>query len=212
MENKYTAAGRVVTGLSHPVVAPYQAPGGLDSYKAGRVLARLRSYSTNIATAGDSNQFYADNAVAENAGDVFTSGTLSLEVDGLLPETERFVYGLPEPKSITVDDQQISYDPIGTATASAVLGLGMVVEMRCNNVTSYSIVIFPKVTFRQGGDEAKTREKEIDWQTRTFTVDLARDDTGEHMWRYNFENYFDNENAAIALLHKIMGVPEAANG
>lgn len=212
MDNKYTAAGRVVTGLSHPVVAPYQAPGGLDSYQNGRVLARLRSYSTNIATAGDSNQFYADNAVAENAGDVFTSGTLSLEVDGLLPETERFVYGLPEPKTIDIGGESVTYSGLGTNTASAVLGLGMVVEMRCNNVTSYSIVIFPKVTFRQGGDEAKTREKEIDWQTRTFTVDLARDDTGEHMWRYNIENYFDDENAAIALLHKIMGVPEAANG
>ena len=212
MENKYTAAGRVVTGLSHPVVAPYQAPGGLTSYRNGRILARLRSYSTNIATAGDSNQFYVDNAVGENAGDVFTSGTLSLEVDGLLPETERFVYGLPEPKTVDIGGTEVTYSGLGTNTASAVLGLGMVVEMRCNNVTSYSIVIFPKVTFRQGGDEAKTREKEIDWQTRTFTVDLARDDTGEHMWRYNIENYFESENDAIALLHKIMGVPEASNG
>ena len=208
----YTAAGRVITGLSHPVVAPYQAPGGLDSYKDGRVLARIRSYSTNITTAGDANKFYVDNAVGENAGDVFSSGTLNLEVDGLLPEMERYVYGLPEPKTVQIGGESVTYSGLGTNTASAVLGLGVIVEYRCNNVTSYGIIIFPKVTFRQGGDEAQTREEEIDWQSRTFTIDLARDDTGEHMWRYNIENYFTDETAAIALLHKIMGVAEAANG
>ena len=33
---------------------------------------------------------------------------LTLVVDGLLPETERYVYGLPEPKSITVDGQSVA--------------------------------------------------------------------------------------------------------
>ena len=206
-DKNYTAAGRVVTGLSHPVVAKYNAPGGLENgYSEGRVLARLRSYDLNVSTAGEGNQFYLDNTVGENAGDVFTSGTLTLVVDGLLPETERYVYGLPNPKSITVDGQQISYDPIGTDTASTVLGLGMIVEYRCNNVTSYAPIIFAKTTFRQGGDSAATREKEIDYQARSFTIDLARDDTADHAWRYNITTYFDNEAAAIAALHKIMKV------
>lgn len=205
-DKNYTAAGRVVTGLSHPVVAKYNAPGGLDSYTDGRILARLRSYDLNVSTAGEGNQFYLDNTVGENAGDVFTSGSLTLVVDGLLPETERFVYGLPASKSITVDGQQLEYDPIGTDTASTVLGLGMIVEYRCNNVTSYAPVIFAKTTFRQGGDSASTREKEISFQERSFTIDLARDDSADHAWRYNITTYFDNEADAIAALHKIMKV------
>ncbi len=207
-DNNYTAAGRVVTGLSHPVVAKYNAPGGLASYTDGRVLARLRSYDLNVTTAGDGNRFFLDNAVGENAGDVFSSGVLTLVVDGLLPETERFVYGLPDPKTEQIDGETITYDAIGTDTASAVLGLGVIVEYRCNNVTSYAPVIFAKTTFRQGGDSAATREDQIDYQARSFTIDLARDDTADHAWRYNIVNYYDNEPAAIAALHKILKVVE----
>lgn len=210
MEGNYTAAGRVVTGVSYPCVAKYNAPGGLNTYTDGRVLARLRSFSTNITTAGDDNKFYVDNTVGENAGDVFSSGTLDLTVDGLLPETERFVFGLPEVKTVEVGDQTFHYSGLGTNTASATLGLGVVVEYRCNNVTSYAPVIFAKTTFRQGGDSANTREEKIDYQARSFTVDLARDDSPDKMWRYNIEDYYADEQSARAALRAILKVPEEA--
>ena len=205
-DNNYTAEGRVVTGLSHPVVARYNAPGGLNSYTDGRILARLRSYDLNVATAGEGNQFWVNNTVGENAGDVFSSGTLTLVVDGLLPETERFVYGLPAPKTMQLNGKTITYDAIGTDTASTVLGLGMIVEYRCNNVTSYAPIVFAKVTFRQGGDSATTREKEIDYQARSFTLDLARDDSPDHAWRYNISTYYSTEAEAIADLHELLKV------
>lgn len=205
-DKNYTAAGRIATGLSYPVVARYNAPGGLDSYTDGRVLGRLVGYSTNITTA-DGNKFYADNAVAENASDVFASGTLELEIDGLLPETERFIYGLADPESVTVDGEQFLVSGVGVNSASLTLGVGVIVEFRCNNVVSYAPAIFAKATFRQGGDSAKTRGENVEWQSRTLSADLARDDTAKKMWKYNIENYYTDENAARAALRKIMKVP-----
>lgn len=206
----YGAAGRVATGLSYPVVARYNAPGGIASYTDGRVLGRLVSYNTNITTA-DGNVFRADNAAAENAGDVFASGTLDLEIDGLLPDTKRYIYGLDEPEQVEIDGDTFIVSGMGTNTASLELGIGVVTEFRCNNVTSYAPTIFARGTFRQGGDSGQTRGENIDWQSQTLTADLARDDTAKKMWVYNIENYYTDENAARAALRKIMKVPEEAS-
>lgn len=206
----YGAPGRVATGLSYPVVARYNAPGGIASYTDGRELGRLVSYNADITTA-EGNKFYANNAVAENAGDTFVSGSLDLEIDGLLPDTERFIYGLAEPEAVEIDGETFNVSGMGTNTASLELGIGVVVEFRSNNVTSYAPTIFAKGVFRQGGDSGQTRGENIDWQPRTLTADLARDDTSGKMWRYNIENYYTDENAARAALRKIMKVPEEAS-
>lgn len=210
----YKAAGRVAVGLSYPVVALYNAPGGLANYTDGRVLARLDSYSTNISTAGDGNKLHLDNVVAENAGDIFTSGTLTLTTDHPLPEVEDFIYGQPAEKTIEIDGEQIPYSGMSTEHSSPTLGVGVIVKYRCAGVYSYAPTIFAKCTFRQGGDSGKTQGEQLDYQLRNFDIDLARDDTEEKMWRYNIRKYFDNEPAARALLRKIMKVPEAeaANG
>ena len=90
-DTNYGADGRVAVGLSHPVVARYNAPGGLDKYTDGRILARLESYNVNITTAGDNNKLHLNNVVAEDAGAVMTSGTLTLVTDHPIPETEDFI-------------------------------------------------------------------------------------------------------------------------
>ena len=210
----YKAAGRVVVGLSYPVVALYNAPGGLANYTDGRVLARLDSYNINVSTAGDGNKLHLDNVVAENAGDTFVSGTLTLTTDHPLPDVEDFIYGQPAEETIEIDGEQIPYSGMSTEHSSPTLGVGVIVKFRCAGVHSYAPIIFAKCTFQQGGDSAKTQGEQLDYQLRTFTIDMARDDTAKKMWRYNIRKYFDNEPDARALLRKIMKVPEeeAANG
>lgn len=78
------AAGKVITGFSKPYVAVYSASGGTVTYSKGRELARGVGVSTDYEV-GDSNPFYANNVEAENVPGVFTGGTATLTVDGLLP-------------------------------------------------------------------------------------------------------------------------------
>ena len=212
MSENYKAEGRVAVGLSYPVVATYNPPGGLNSYKDGRVLARLDSYKVDINTAGDENVLHLNNAVAENAGTVFSSGTLTLVTDHPLPEVEDFIYGNPAPQTVTIDGEEIPYSGMSTENVSPNLGLGLIVKFISGGAYSFAPIIFPKVTFRQGGDEAKTQGKSIEFQLRTFNVDLARDDAAKPMWKYNIRKYFSTEAEAKRLLNKIMGVAEAANG
>ena len=92
---QFFAAGKVCTGFSKPYVAKYNASGGVISFTEGRVLAR----GVNVQVAPDSsddNGFYADNQLAESDNGVFTGGTLTLTVDGLLTAAEKFLMGLPE--------------------------------------------------------------------------------------------------------------------
>ena len=212
MSADYKAEGRVAVGLSYPVVATYNPPGGRNSYKDGRIFARLDSYDVNITTAGDENVLHLNNAVAENAGTVFSSGTLTLVTDHPLPDVEDFVYGNPEPETIEIGGEQIPYSGMSTENVSPNLGLGMIVKFISGGEYSFAPIIFPKVAFRQGGDKGKTQGKNIEFQLRTFTVDLARDDAPKPMWKYNIRKYFSSEADARALLNKIMGVAEAANG
>lgn len=205
-DTNYGADGRVAVGLSHPVVARYNAPGGLDKYTDGRILARLESYNVNITTAGDNNKLHLNNVVAEDAGAVMTSGTLTLVTDHPIPETEDFIYGQPPVRTVTIGDEEIPYSGMSTERHPPTLGVGVIVKYLCNGVFSYAPTIFAKCTFHQGGDSAHTQGEQIEFQLRTFDISLARDDTDEKEWRYNIRKYFTTESEAIACLNKIMKV------
>lgn len=153
--------------------------------------------------------FHANNAVSESANDTFVSGTLNLEIDGLLPETEDFIYNLDEPETVEIDGEAFIVSGMGTTSVSQTLGIGVVVEWRSGNVTSYSPSIFAKGVFRQGGDKAKTRGENVEWQTQNLVADLARDDTPKKQFRYNIRNFYSDEESARAALRKIMRVKEA---
>ena len=84
------AAGRVCTGFSKPYVALYTASGGAVTYSSGQLLARGVSVSAS-ADQADDNNFYADNVIAETESGVFTSGELTLTVDGLLQAAEKLI-------------------------------------------------------------------------------------------------------------------------
>lgn len=202
----YPAAGRVVTGFSHPVIGLYDGKGGVGSYTNGRVLARGVSVSLDIETAED-NEFYADNAVAESESGMFVAGTLTLEVDGLNPDTERIVMGLAEPSSETVGGIQIQISRTGADANAPYVGVGVLVEYKSGGTRIYVPVVFTKARFRQIGMNARTRQGEIDWQTQSLPVDLHRDDTDYHDWRWILGDYA-SESEAIAALDAVLGVAE----
>lgn len=206
-ESRNLAAGRVITGFSHPVAALYNPPGGPGTYSDGRVIARGVSMSMDVTTAAD-NDFFADNAVAESESGIFTDGTLTLVLDGMHPEAERFVLGLEAPKEVDVGGQKIKLSGTGTAANPPYVGVGMIIEYKSNGHNIYVPVYFPKGKFRQAGMSAQTRQGSINWQTQEMTVDLHRDDTADHHWKEVGEDCA-TEAEAIAILNAVLNVVEA---
>ena len=177
------AAGKVITGFSSPYVAKYSASGGTVTYSDGMRLARGVSVSIN-PEVGDANPFYADNVEAETVPGVFTGGTADLVVDGLLNTAEAFVYGLPEPESLSYGKSKtVEVYSYGEGMEIPYVGIGFVVRFMSGGVTTYAPMLLTKTRFQTPNTEAATQEESIEWQTQTLTADLMRDDSADRNWK-----------------------------
>lgn len=176
------ANGRVITGYSMPRVALYSAEGNTVTYTNVQPLARGVDVSIEPETA-DSNDFYADNVLAETASGQFSGGTLTLNVDGLKDAARTLIMGLPEPTEVTVGGEKVNVFDYDNRQVIPYVGVGFVVRYMEEGVTSYMPVVLPKVRFSVEGLEAATQEDEIDWQTQELTASIMRDDTTEQKWR-----------------------------
>lgn len=176
------ANGRVITGYSMPRVALYSAEGNTVTYTNVQPLARGVDVSIEPETA-DSNDFYADNVLAETASGQFSGGTLTLNVDGLKDAARTLIMGLPEPTEVTVGGEKVNVFDYDNRQVIPYVGVGFVVRYMEDGVTSYMPVVLPKVQFSVEGLEAATQEDEIDWQTQELTASIMRDDTTEQKWR-----------------------------
>ena len=182
------AAGRVGIGASNIYVAAYSNTAGTTTYSDGVRLGRLVDVSFSLDDAGD-NVFYADNVAAESAGSVFGGGTVDIEIDGLLDDTEKFIFGLEDRTAVTVGTAtSIAMYGDGANSIPPYVGIGFIVAEMEDGVTSYKPVIIMKARFQKSARDAHTMEDSIDWQTQTLTAQLHRDDTANHDWRQFGEN------------------------
>lgn len=197
------AAGKVCTGFSKPYVAKYSNTGGVVSYTGCMQLARGVSVALSLDTTDDNN-FFADNIVAETAAAVFTSGTATLTVDGLLAEAEKFVLGLPETTKVEAGGSQVDVAHYGDGMEIPYVGIGFVVRYQSAGVVTYAPVVLTKTRFQQPGLDASTQEDTIDWQTQELTAQLMRDDTANHDWKLVGADQATEE-AAVAVLQALLG-------
>lgn len=192
-----SAAGRVATGFSEPWVAKYAASSGTVTYSDGQKLARGVSVSIEPETSDD-NKFYADNIAAEVAAGIFTGGTATLTVDGLLTASKAVIMGTPAADTAGWtaygDNQEIPY-----------VGLGFIVRYQSDGEVTYVPTVLAKVAFEQEALSAATQEEEIDWQTQELTANILKDDTTNHNWK--FEGAAQTTEAlALAALKTKLGV------
>ncbi len=176
------ANGRVITGYSMPRVALYSAEGNTVTYTSMQPLARGVDVSIEPETA-DSNDFYADNVLAETASGQFSGGTLTMNVDGLKDAARKLIMGLPTPTEVTVGTDTVEVYDYDNRQVIPYVGVGFVVRYMEGGVTSYMPVVLPKVQFSVEGLSAATQEDEIDWQTQELTASIMRDDTTQQKWR-----------------------------
>lgn len=188
------AAGKVTTGFSKPYVAVYAESNGTVSYSNGQLLARGVDVSISPETSDDNN-FYADNIVAESASGMFTGGTLSLTVDGLLPAAEKLIYGLPAP----TDD----WTPYGDDIAIPYVGVGFIIRQQSEGVVCYVPIVLTKCKFSMLETSAATQEEDIDWQTQALEATIFRADDANHNWKFLGKEYTTEAAAETALQTKL---------
>lgn len=190
------AAGRVRTGFSKPVVAIYSATDeGVVSYSSGMVLARGVSVSLDISTTDDNN-FYADNVVAESDSGDFESGTATFTVDGLNPDAEKLVMGLPDADT----DGFMAYN---SNQSKPYVGVGWLTRYRSGGTTTWAPTVLPKVMFADPGEEVETSEDTTNFQTQDLDANIYRDDTDEANWKYVGASYATEAIAFEALCSKL---------
>ena len=198
-----SAAGKVCTGFSMPYVAKYSNVGSVVTYSGVMQLARGVSVSLSLDTTDD-NVFHADNVSAETAAAIFTGGTATLTVDGLLAEAEKFILGLPETTKVTAGRDQVDVSHYGDGMEIPYVGVGFVVRYQSGGVVTYAPVVLTKARFQQPGLDAATQEESIDWQTQELTANLMRDDTSNHDWKLVGADQATEE-AAVEVLKAILG-------
>ena len=170
------ANGRVCTGFSKPYVALYAFTGGSVVYSSCTALARGVEVSVEAEESSEANNFYADNVLAESISGVFSGGTATLTVDGLLDATRKLIYGLPTADSL-------GWTHFGDSQSVPYVGIGFVTRYMSDGVTSYVPTILTKAIFQAEPQAAATQEEDVDWQTTELTATLLRDDSSNHDWK-----------------------------
>lgn len=200
------ANGKVITGYSMPFVALYAAANGVVTYSGGIPLARGVDVSLSVE-GGSDNDFYADNVKAESDNQTFSSGTLSLTVDGLKAAARKLISGVKTTRTEGSGDTTVSFDVYDDDQKMPYVGVGFVVRYMEDGVTTYAPIIIKKVKFSPEGLDAATQEENIDWQTTKLEASIMRDDTANHEWKMIGEDQ-TTEEAAVAA-YKLVLTPSA---
>ena len=191
------ASGRVCTGFSFPFVAVYSASGTTVTYSGGMELARGVEVNFDVSAADD-NKFYANNTTAESESGKFSSGSVTLTVDGLKNAARNLIYGITQASSTDYvdfdDDLVIPY-----------VGFGCVIRWQSDGVTTYEPMVLPKIRFAMANTTAKTQEENIEWQTQELTASIERDDTAKHKWKREY-NEESSEADAVAVLKTFLSI------
>lgn len=201
-----------IKGVSKPTCADYTDKGnGKVSYSNKFAADHAVEYSVEVE-ASDNNDLYADNRVQENAGGMFTSGTVTLQTADLAPEIAKKMLGYKEvtrmvkekqvKEIVADDDQKVPY-----------MGFGIIEEHQIDGATKYLPIVFPKVMFNIPADAATTRGNTIEWQTKEISGKILRsdqvDENYKHPWRICPTEMFDTEADAQGYVDAVLNAEEA---
>ena len=194
----------VTTGFSKPYVAKYTNTSGAVSYSDGMLLGRGVSVESEIDVADDNN-FYADNVIAETESTQFTSGNLTVTVDGLGNDAATLILGLPETESVTVNETPVNIQHYNDDMDAPYVGFGYIRRVMYQGDTQYIPIVHPKVKFSLPSDSVATQEDQIDWQTQELSATLMRDDTAKRNWKLEGAPQ-TTEALAEAVIKQLLGI------
>ncbi|MCI7301835.1 MAG: hypothetical protein SOR93_03500 [Clostridiales Family XIII bacterium] len=200
-----------IKGVSKPICAEYNHDGAgnvtySNPYKADCAV----EYGVEIES-GEDNDLYADNKVKEQAAGTFSTAALTITTADMEPKLSMKIVGL---KSVERDVggakiKEIVHDDDARAPY---LGFGIIEEHQIDNITKYLPIVLAKIRFRDPNLAAKTREGEIEWQTKEITATVMRsdqvDENYNHPWQFSPEEMYDTEAGAEAYIMAVLGAAE----
>lgn len=201
-----------IWGLSVPVCGEYSASGNTVTYENAFICNKAVEYSTSIE-AGDDNNFYADNGIAESETS-FKSGELTLKTADLPQELSKKILGThiyTQSYSVGGSSKTAEVNVYDEAAVSPYLGFGIIEGHINNNVKKYRAVFLNKIQFSIPDNAATTKGDSIDWQTPELKASIFRSDevrvetisstdtiVADHPWME--DAWFNSESEAQAWL------------
>lgn len=195
-------------GLSKPYYALYGATGSTVTYSGGGLLGKATELSLELEGA-DTNVLYADNAPAESDNQ-FAGGTLNITTDDLLPEPMKAILGITEKamdeSASSSTDKWLVFDD---SQSIPYVGFGGVIKVKQGGVVKWIALVLTKVQFTNPGVAATTQGETIEWQTKSLSATVMRDDSTAHVWQMQ-STPLATEAAAEAAIKKALGIIDAA--
>ena len=188
-------------GMKFPVYAPVNTytPGTSISYSTGAKVAEARSATINWDRADA--EFYGDDALLDvDMG--ARGGTIDFEPTGISDAVRAALLGetVANTSEYSITDQAAPY-----------VGFGFIRVMRDDSsgtvVTNYEAWWFHRVQFALTTEEARTKEKDIEWRTPTLNgkiVGVSLDSSG--VMNFATHETFSGYDAAESWLKSKAGI------
>lgn len=150
-------------GMMYPVAAPVDAytPYSGITYDDGFVVSQARGANLTWETAD--GEFYGDDILLDSENEIL-SYTLEFEAAGLSDAVRAGLLGEVKGSS---DEYKI------TGASAPDVGFGYIKVMRDDSsgsvVTSYEAWWYYKIKFTQPNEEARTKERTLEWRTPTIS-------------------------------------------
>ena len=191
-------------GLSKPYVAVYTANGNTVTYTGLTTLGKYTNLDISLNDNG-SNDFYADNGIAESDSGIFGGGTVTVTTDDLTPSALVTVLGLTQENiAATTATTSPKWQVYGDSQSIPYIGLGGIVKQKVGGVTKYVAIVLNKVLLSNPGLSVATQGESIEWQTQQISGTIYRSDKSDHRWR-QVSTPLDSEADAVAAITSVLG-------
>lgn len=186
--------------------------GVVQSYNGISQMGKAIAASYEPASAGNDNNLWANNAIAEVDATAAAGGTLSVTVDRVSADAAADLFGLSKTtKTVTVAGTSVTgtgFSYAGSEVANP-CGVAFIRWNQENNVRDYyEVVIFAHCTFQQPSEEYATYNGDngVEWQTPELSATVAAGPSvGTYPWREKY--VFPSEAAAIQYITDRFAAP-----
>ncbi len=191
-------------GLSKPYIAVYANNGSTVTYSGLTTLGRYTNLDISLNDSG-SNDFYADNGIAESDSGIFGGGTVTITTDDLTPASLVTALGLTQENiAATTATTSPKWQVYGDSQSIPFIGLAGIVKKRVNGATKYVAVVLNKVKLSNPGLSVATQGESIEWQTQQISGSIYRSDATDHRWQ-QVSTPLDSEEDAVAAINSLLG-------
>lgn len=182
-------------GLKRPIVSEItEETNEGTTYGTGEVMAKAISANININNIG-TEPLYADDEASETASG-FADGTIEINIDDLSDPMYSKLCG-----HASVEVGGVSELWAGKNDMGPYVGLGFVMVRMKNGVRTYPARIIKKIQFSEPSEEAKTKGKEIEWQTPNMNGAILMPKDGYWKRQATFETEQDAFDWIDGILH-----------